>query len=433
MSPDPSAVPKRVWGATLLSALARQWSALCTLLAVALLSRQLSGADFGRFTFWLAMFALVDVVVDCGTSTVAVQRGAAGPAAFAAAIEAGRRIRLVAALLASLALAGGAWWLGEREAGWVALSALAPLARVAELSGVVFQHEIAWGLPLLQRALGAAARVGVIALLALAGVQGFGPYLAAHAGTLALGNVALHFVARSRLPARAPAEPGLFAAALPLAALGLCQQAYFHVDNLFVRALAGPEELGHYNAAVRLFAWLAFFAAFATTSALPWLARRAHAGELGAAVTALAQPLAIAACAGVGALLPWCAEILTLVYGARFTPGAASLAWLLGASVAVFAGAPFLTAVVAAGHTRAALGVSAAALGVNLAANAVLVPRLGGTGAAVATLVTESAVLVLALLVLRSLRAAPLGRPLLWLCAPLAGATTWLVSNAIAG
>src|SRR5206468_8206856 len=69
------AVPQRVWGATLFSALARQWSALCTLLTLAVLARALTSEDFGRFTFYLAWLSFLDVFVDCGTSTVAVQRG----------------------------------------------------------------------------------------------------------------------------------------------------------------------------------------------------------------------------------------------------------------------------------------------------------------------------------------------------------------------
>src|SRR5262245_45376534 len=50
-------VPPRIWSATLLQALGRQWSALCTLLTLALLARALAPAEFGRFTFYLAVFS----------------------------------------------------------------------------------------------------------------------------------------------------------------------------------------------------------------------------------------------------------------------------------------------------------------------------------------------------------------------------------------
>ncbi len=435
-----SAVPQRVWGATLLLALGRQWSALCTLATVAILSRRLDAEDFGRFTFWLAIFSLADFLVDCGTSTVAIQRGAQDPTEFAAAIAAGRRIRLGAAAIAAALVAAGVWGLHERQAGWVALAALWPFTRVLELTSVVFQREIAWTLPVAAwtlpvalRSLGATARLGLIAALAALGARGFGPFLVAHAGGLALGNVAIHFVARARLPERAGrTASGLLRAALPLAALGLCQQAYLCADNLFVRVLRGEAELGRYNAAVRIFSWLVFFAAFATTTALPWLARRFHEGQLGNATAALARPLFVASCALTGAFWPWCGPVLRTVYGPGFEAGAPSLRWCLAASVAVYGGAAFLTAVIAAGRSRSALGIAALALSINLAANACLVPRIGIEGAAAAKLLTEGTVLAASLAVLARIGAAPRTRSAAWLLGPAAFAVTFALSRAVA-
>jgi O-antigen/teichoic acid export membrane protein len=106
-------VPRRIWSATALLVLGRQWGSLCTFLAVARLARVLAAEEFGRLAFWLALFAVADVVVDAGTSTVAVQRGTSAPHEFGAALAAGRRVRLGAALLCALFLSGGAWALGE--------------------------------------------------------------------------------------------------------------------------------------------------------------------------------------------------------------------------------------------------------------------------------------------------------------------------------
>jgi O-antigen/teichoic acid export membrane protein len=420
-----------VWGATLLSALARQWGALCTFLTLAVLARTLVPADFGRFTFWLAVLSFLDVFVDCGTSSVAVQRGADDPAVFAAALAAGRRVRAVAALLGAVVVAGLATWTGEEDLPWVCLAALGPLARVPEMSAVVFQRDIEWGRPLALRAVGSTLRLLVILALATRPGLGFGPYLAAHAASLALGNVAIHFVAAPRLPPAAPPLRGLLASALPLALTGLVQQAYFYADNGFVRAFAGAEELGYYNAAVRLFLWLSFFAAFATTSALPWFARRHAAGELGRAAGEVALPLVLVAALAAGALLPWRAELLRLAFRPGFERASTSLAWLLGALVAVGFGAAFLTAVIAAGRTHAAFGVALVALAVNLAGNALLVPHLGAEGAALMTLVTEASVALGALVVLRSIGAWPFETWARFLAAPPLFAAAWLASRAL--
>ena len=427
---DPS-VPRRVWSATLLSALARQWSALCTFLTLAVLARALAPADFGRFTFYLAWLSFLDVFVDCGTSTVAVQRGASDPRAFAAALAAGRRVRAGAALLGGCVLASAAGLGREQDLAWVCLAALAPLARVPEMSAVVFQRDIAWEKPLLVRALGAGARLAAVVWLARRADLGFGPFLLVHAWGLALANVALHFVAREQLPPRAPALPGMLALALPLALIGLVQQAYFWADNAFVRAWAGEADLGRYNAAVRIFQWLCFFAAFATTSALPWLARRREEGQLGAAVAELAQPLFALACAVAGLLLPWSGALLAIAFGPGFEAAAPSLRWLLATLAMVFPGAAFLTALLAAGNTRAALGVTALALLVNLAGNALLVPRSGAEGAALVTLLTESTVTFASLFALRSLGAWPSASAWRWLLGPLAFALALPASRAL--
>jgi O-antigen/teichoic acid export membrane protein len=219
--------------------------------------------------------------------------------------------------------------------------------------------------------------------------------------------------------------------ALPPALIGLLQQAYFWADNGFVRAWAGEAELGRYNAAVRVFQWLCFFAAFATTSALPWLARRHEEGALGPAVARLAQPLFALGCVAAGLLLPWSGALLALAFGQGFEAAAPSLRWLLVALTMVFPGAAFLTALLAAGRARAALGVTALALAVNLGGNALLVPRSGAEGAALMTLLTESTVTFASLFALRSLGAWPREAAWRWLLGPLAFGLALPVSRAL--
>jgi O-antigen/teichoic acid export membrane protein len=219
--------------------------------------------------------------------------------------------------------------------------------------------------------------------------------------------------------------------ALPPALIGLLQQAYFWADNAFVRVCAGEAELGRYNAAVRVFQWLAFFAAFATTSALPWLARQHEQGALGAAVARLAQPLFAGGCALAGLVLPWNGVLLGFAFGPGFDAASPSLRWLLAALAMVFPGAVFLTALLAAGQARVALAVTGLALLVNLTGNALLVPRYGAEGAAMMTLLTESTVAFASLFALRSLGAWPSASSWRWLLGPLAFALLLPASRAL--
>ena len=148
----------------------------------------------------------------------------------------------------------------------------------------------------------------------------------------------------------------------------------------------------------------------------------------------LAQPLFLAASLGAGLLMPWTKRLLAL-FGSEFTAGADSLRWLLVAVTMIYAGAPFLTALVATGRTRAVLVVAASALGVNLIGNTWLVPQNGIEGAAQATLATELVVAVGAAIALwrGGVRPRPSARVALWLAGPLLIAASAWASSSVFG
>jgi O-antigen/teichoic acid export membrane protein len=421
-SPSPStataAVPRRVWAGTGLQVIGRKWGAICTAIALVVLARVLPGVEFGRLAFWLATFAVLDGLVDLGTGAVAVERTADAPGALRAVLGAGRRVRLATAATATLAVAVAAHVAGESQPLLITVAALYLLTHPLELSSVVFRNEIRWGTPVLLRALGASLRLVLVLGLVAQGVRTAGPLLIATALGTAVPNVALHFAAGARLPA-AHADTdrtrGFFAAALPLGLAAVAQQAYFHVDHLFVRGLVGTAAVGHYGAAVRLLTFLLIVSAFATTTALPWLVRRRRDGELADAVARLGQPLAAGGGLAAGLLLGFREPLLRLVFGEEFVAAAPALGWLLAAMAAVYLGAPLLTAVIALGHTRAVLGIAGFALLFNVVGNAWAVPRLGLEGAALTTLGTEAIVGGGALAVLALAGENPLRvRPLAW-------------------
>ena len=92
--------------------------------------------------------------------------------------------------------------------------------------------------------------------------------------------------------------------------------------------------------------------------------------------------------------------LLDVVFGPGFSEPTAPLRWLLAGAVCVFAGAPFLTALVAAGRSWAVAGITAGALLVNMAGNLYAIPTLGITGAAAATFASEISILVCSLFLL---------------------------------
>lgn len=429
------AVPQRVWGATALQAVGRVWGSACTFATLALLARMLPTDAFGRYTFWLAVFALLDAVTDLGTGAACLRRAAQRPEDLAGILRAGRRARLrtgsgAVAFVLLLAVA-----YGEPGVHWLVLAGLYELTHSLELSATVFKSRIRWSVPVAVRAVASALRLGAVAALVGLGAREASVLVLGTAAASAVANVVLHLASRPHLPRAAPAreERGLVREALPLGAASICQILYFYVDNVFVRALSGEAELGVYNGGVRLLSFLILGAQHASAAALPWLAVRHASGRLGDAAGRLALPLVLGAAVLVGALLPWRAALLELLYGGRFGAGADAFGWLLLAVLAIHVAAPFLTAVVAAGAGGEVLRIAAAGLLVNLVLNALLVPALGGEGAAIATLATEVTIVVGALVALRRAGALPPLDRVIWLPAavPLGG-IVWFLSARLA-
>ena len=394
MDATPLPTQRRVRTSTLLLVLGRLWGSGCTFAYLWLLAGGLEASDFGRLTFYLAVFMLLDSFVDLGTGSIAVQRTADDEARIPETLAATRAIRLVTGCLGVLVVGGGALLAGERGAWWILLASLYPVTHVFELSATTYRNRIAWGTPVLVRA-GASglSLLSVVVLLSL-GVRESGVFLAGVALSSASANVWLHLVSRRHLPPRfegpIPWRPVL-AAALPLGIAGLCQQTYFYVDNLFVRSFEGEVALGHYNMAVRFMSLAIMVGVYAALVSLPWFRREHAAGKLGEATARLSQPLFALAGFSAGLLFFWTGDLLA-IFGDEFREASRSLRWLLGAAALVYVGANLLTGVVATGRTVSVLWIAATGLVVNLLGNAWLVPRLGMEGAAIATLATEGLV-----------------------------------------
>jgi len=432
-----TSIPRRVWRGTGWLVLGRVYGSLCTVTALWVLARHLEPADFGRYTFYLAVFALLDSLADFGTGQVAVQQSARDEERLPEVLAATRRIRFAMGALGVLLVGGGAVVFREPGSGWILLAALYPVTHVLELSSTIFRARIALGVPVLMRAV--ASTLALSFVLALVALDDRDPahMLCATALGSAIANFVLYLVARAHLPRRAAAHAPvaeLFRAALPLGVASLCQQAYFYVDNLFVRAWCGTADLGAYNIAVRVLSILIMGALYVTQAAMPWLAREHAAGRLSQAVARLGQPLFALAGLGTGLLVPWSGSILR-VFGAEYEVAAGSLRWLLGATAAIHAGAVLMTALVAAGRMRSVLATAVVGLAVNVIANLFLVPVHGIEGAAAATLLTEGVVVIAAGIALARAGVAVAGgaRAWAWLGGPVCFAIAAWISSLAAG
>ena len=108
---------------------------------------------FGRFSFYLAVLALLKSVGDLGTGQVVVQRTAHDEASIPLELSAARRVRAVTSSLGAVVVALFFWLTGERDPMWLALAALHPLTYLLELSSTVYKNRITWAAPVAARAL----------------------------------------------------------------------------------------------------------------------------------------------------------------------------------------------------------------------------------------------------------------------------------------
>lgn len=432
--PSPS-LPAAVLRGTALQVLGRFWGAGCTVAILWLAARELEVEAFGRFTFYLALFAWLDSLANMGTGEVAVQRTAAHPGEMESVLGGARRIRMAAGLTGVALTAAVALVYGERDTWLLVLAALYPVTHVLELSSTVFRNRIAWGVPVAMRAGASALSLTFVALLASNDVSRPALYLCGVAAGSATANVMLHLTSLRHIP-RTGAAPTpwreLWSEAWPLGVSALFAQTYFYVDNVFIRELRGEEELGPYNIAVRVLSYCIMIAQYASLTLLPWLRRRHLEHQLGAALGQIGPPLFALAGVGAGLLFPWTRELLEL-FRPGFGVAAASLRWLLLATVAIYAGSTLLTAVVALGLNRQRLWISAGGLALNIAANFWAVPRYGIAGAGATTFATELFVAIAAAAVLAR-HGLALGAAWRWLLGPVLFAlSAWISSLAPLG
>ena len=388
----------------------------CRLALIVIAAPILGPTSFGAYQFALTLTALFAMVADVGVSTWTI-RGLARDRGRSREIAAiGFRVRglgvlpfLLAAALAAI-LSGP----GESRVLIVLLGVAAVANMFADYAGAIFR-----GLERLRdeailntgRAVlvTAAGLVGLVVLRA-SGRSAIGLAAGMAAGSLVSAAYGRWLVFsrtdalggdRSRLGGIAAIRQAL-AESAPIWVATLLGLLYFKIDVLILRAIAGDAELGAYSAAYKVFEAAAILPTVVMAAGLPPLARahrdparRRHWERLLAAVL-LAMGGLVAAVA-YGARRP----IVALLFGTDFVAAIPSLGILAAAIPLSFLNAGLLQFLVARGLERRNVVLTGVVLMINVGVNLVAIPRLGGSGAAWATVVTEAAVALGCLLALR--------------------------------
>lgn len=377
-----------------------------SLAAVSLLSRYLGPERFGDYQFVLA-FLLLANLSDFGISTIAIRhlstldRGAGDVLGnvlvvrFALATASG-----VGAVCAALALG-----YDSEVVQAIAVAVLSyPLMVLSGTYGSLFAANLKMQYATLGNV--AQAFVGLVAMAAVAATGGgIIEMVAAYtAGILANALVCIYYARRFVAPALAwdrQYAMRVTREALPLGMAVLLITAYGRLDIVLLRWLTDRDTVGQYGFAYRIVDLAFPLSLFFVGSVFPLLSAFYADGDDGRFRHLYRRSqdlLSIAAIAIVTAVALFAAPIVSVVGGGDYESAVPAMQILSFAIALIWMSNLADHALIAIGRQAALLWIALGGLAVNLTVNLVLIPLYDERGAAIATVVTEFAVLAPALL-----------------------------------
>ena len=391
-------------------------SAGLLLIVLVMAGRFLNAADYGRFSYALAVATIVETVMDVGLGHVTVRAVArdtsSAPSLFRHIL--GLKLVWVTGGLAILFVAAPVL---RRDPVVVEMCYLLGLSAAAR-SYVVTARGLLQGLGRFDLEAVAALSdrglllvAGAVALLAGYGVIGLGVAFVI-ARVIVVVGVTLFL--RGILGAVRPRFDrqvwrDLQAAALPLGFFMIALNLYNYIDTVILGAMRSDAEVGWYAAAYRIYEGLTYAPSILAALLTPRLSYlfvhdRAKVGRL------LARSLIAAAALGaaLGLTTIWLAPNgVALLFGAQYEAAVRPLQILAGGALFVFCTWILHAAAIATNLDRRLFTTTVAGFAVNVILNILFVPSFGIRGAASATVAAEALTVALLLAQVRRQVAPP--------------------------
>ena len=371
------------------------------LVSIAITTRYLGTAGYGRFSLALSFVQLFAVVADAGLTTIVVR-------------ELAQRPERASSLLGSaLALRSG---LAVAAATLAGLTSLAmpypPEVRVAVLIAIVpltlgllnstfvalLQSDLRAGRVAIADVTGRAASLAAVAVVIVLDLGFYAVVGAAGVGA-AVTLVITTLLARPLLPDRPRADRatsrGLMKAALPLGVAIALNEAYFRADALIISVTRSFEELGIYALAWRVGELTGTFPAVFLIAVFPVLSRMVAVADprMRDALHAAGDVFVLVGVAVAAGGFAVAGELARTLGGGEFAAAAAPMRILLAAAAIAFINGLYGHALIARDRQFATLWLNVVALTLNVVLNLLLVPPYGILAAAWTALGCELAIL----------------------------------------
>jgi O-antigen/teichoic acid export membrane protein len=407
-----SSVPtstSRVQSAAVSSAAIKIASFVLNFAAAVAAARLLSAGGFGRYSNALALYDLMVIPAALGMNQLLVREFAVARRAGAydtvfQLLRAARGATLASAAVCALAASAFAWimWRGSDAAmaasAVILLAVALPFGAFSQLWQAVLRGTDRISLGLLPdqiiRPFTVLAAAGVIMM---SGIRSLEPMQMAAVFSVGAGlSYAFARAAAARTmpvrPAAAPAGDGrttrlLLLSALPLLVVTLMQTVTSKSATVILAATSDPATVGLYAAAARISDWILFMQTTTNIALGPMIAALHAGGDHADLQQVLRRTVRTTAAFAVAAGLLMCVLSVPLLslYGAEFTRAADMLRVLaVGRMLSVCAGPAALILIMTGHERRAARGLVIGAAATILA-TCVLVPVIGGMGAAIGT------------------------------------------------
>ncbi len=219
----------------------------------------------------------------------------------------------------------------------------------------------------------------------------FGYALGAFAGCVMTAWLLRRFIVRLREGIDLKLIWPMIKLAWPLGILQLLGAIMINTDMVMLGWWQSPEQLGYYGAAQKIILLLYVAPNLLASAIFPLFSRLANTANDSfrvlfeksvAASELIAMPLA----AGGIALAP---QLIQLLFGAAYLPGSTTLALLMGTLIIVFPSTIFSNALFAYNKQKMFMGFVGLGVISNVILDALLIPRYGIAGSAVATIISQ--------------------------------------------
>jgi len=401
-------VARRVARNSLVQFAGRGVTMVVSLGTLTLLSRYLGPHEFGQYQLVIAFLLLLNLS-DLGISTIAARHLSTGERDPDEVMGNVLVIRAALALISTALVltAALAFNYSSREKAAIAVASLSfPFMLFSSSYASIFAARLRMEYAVLGNVAQSLTSLALMSTVALSG-GGLIKLLAAYdAGFLVNSAVTLYF-ARKFVRPSFRFDPALIRTILrdaaPLGLAVIVIAVYSRIDIVLLKAFTDGDSVGYYSFAYRAVDLAAPLSLMFIGSVFPVLSNHHAAGERAAFKRVYQRSQDVLTIMGISLLtlmILFARPMVHVVGGDKFAPSVTSLRILSMAFGLIWLSNLVDHSLIAAGKQRVLFWTACLGLGVNIAANIVLIPVYGSEGAAAATVLTEAAVLVPALVML---------------------------------